>query len=120
MWSQLTQLGVQEAIKNDMNLLKVDGHNRQSGGVDADSGRDHYGAARLATARARPPPRTPSRESSAARAAAGRGACKQERAVVSPFTAGQPVRRHGSWLSPHVRRIRCRDRALDGCKKRLL
>jgi hypothetical protein len=68
-------------------------------GCDPSQRRDHYDAARVA---------------------AGRVACKQERAVVSPFTAGQPVRRHGSRPSPHVNRIRCRDRALHGCEQRLL
>ncbi len=41
--------------------------------------------------------------------------------VVFPFTVeGQPIRRHGSWLSPHVRRVRFRDLTLDWRREHLL
>ncbi len=56
----------------------------------------------------------------AARVAAGRVESEEEQVVVSPFTEGQRVRRHGSWLSPHVRWIRFQDLTLDWCKLHLL
>ena len=59
-------------------------------------------------------------EFDAARVAAGMGPCKEEQVVVSPFTDGQRVRRHGSWLSPHMRWVRFQDLTLDWCLQHLL
>ena len=43
-----------------------------------------------------------------------------EQVAVSPFTEDQPVRRHGSWLSQHVRWVKFRDLTYEWCLEHLL
>jgi hypothetical protein len=62
---------------------------------------------------------TPREKFDHARSAAGIRKDMPITVVVSPFTEGQPIRRHGSWLSPHVCWVRFQDLTLEWCEEHL-